>query len=402
MAAEGAVRNGRWLPKLLDRGMTLPELRMRAAILQHLEQGHAKVHLKEVIYRLFEAQPGQFAAAAMSLIDTHQVESVVRMLADVLMDSAHLMNHLCAPERFERGEVLQICRDMMQLAPLFDIKLAKLLPSRRGEEPKMDVPTVLFVLDILNEISDGPRLVLLLNHLGQHSDQRIASKALLLLGSRFRNRHWLKRHIQSADPRARANLVEGLWGDRSPAAIKTFSDCLVDANNRVVGNALVGLMLAGDGDAVQKARRMLSDERPSFRWTAAWVLGRSGDPESLAALRPALEDSEHGVREAAQRAIAALLKRFPAQEIATHAPEPLPESLPEPEQAPNLAALTAALEDAERNVRDARKAIAALAGKAPAQETTQPPSEPLSVPAAASPEFEIRLDGHFAARRRDR
>jgi hypothetical protein len=264
------------------------------------------------------------------------------------VEAPAFISYLTTPGRFDRGTVIDICRCLLRFSPSFDIKLARLLPQRYGDEHPLETTEVLAVLDILNEISTGPRLVLVLKHLGQHPDERIASKALLLLGSRLHNRHWLSKSLETADSRARASLVESLWHTRSDNARKIFTEALHDGNSRVVGNALWGLTLAGEPGVDKLALKMLRDPRPSFRWTAAWVLGKLADTGNIEALRAAMTDTEPGVRRSVERAIGVLEALLPKQvapqpeaEAAPAVPEALPVATlpeePKPEPAPEPA-----------------------------------------------------------------
>jgi hypothetical protein len=119
------------------------------------------------------------------------------------------------------------------------------------------------------------------------------------MGRRIQNSHWVERHASSEDPRKRASVVEALWGHRSAWSRQTMWKAVRDENNRVVGNALVGLHFLGDSRVGDLVRCMLQDTRVPFRYTAAWVMGKMGDLEFLEPLRAALADPDQQVRQAA-------------------------------------------------------------------------------------------------------
>jgi len=104
----------------------------------------------------------------------------------------------------------------------------------------------------------------------------------------------------------RANAVEALWGVDSPAALKCMWESLKDENNRVAGNALVGLHRLGEPVVGQLVKRMIEDQRPIFRTTAAWVMGKIGGLEFVECLRQAVGDSDQLVRDTAQSALRAI------------------------------------------------------------------------------------------------
>jgi hypothetical protein len=216
-----------------------------------------------------------------------------------------------------RQDLIEVCRKWMALDSQLDVRLARLTPGREAGGEGLPVEHVVRVLDVLDEISPGPRLILLLNHLTHHGEQRIASKAALLVGRRLRNRDWVSRQMESTDGRLRANVVEGLWGIRSASVQSHLWASLKDKNNRVVGNALIGLHQSGEPGVKEFVKRMIEDARPPFRWTAAWVMGKIGAPEFIEDLERAVQDKEAHVRSAAERALQTIRE-------ATRKPEPEP------------------------------------------------------------------------------
>ncbi len=177
------------------------------------------------------------------------------------------------------------------------------MPGRQWDEYHFETNLTLRVLDVLDEISPGPRLLMIVGHLTRHPEKHVASKAALLVGRRLQSREWVERHLASTDSRVRANVVESLWSVNSALAAHTFRKCLCDENNRVRGNALVGMHLLGDRSVGWRVRQLTKDSRPRFRQTAAWVIGRLGEPELVPALEGLLIDSDRGVRQASANAL---------------------------------------------------------------------------------------------------
>jgi HEAT repeat protein len=298
----------------------------------------------------------------------------------------------------------------MRIDGLFDVRLARLLPRRYEAESGLDTATVTRVLDILHEISAGPRLILLLNHLTHNSNQQIASKATMLIARRMQNNQAVENYLTSDDPRVRASTVEALWGIQTAFARRTMKACLQDPNNRVAGNALFGLFLLDDQSVTGLVERMLRDERPLFRATAAWVMGQIGKPEFRDSLQLALKDVELSVRQAARRALKTIHQAVLAAQ--PPAPEPAvapPTVVPSPVAAPPAELVPVAAEGPPT-------------AEAPVEILTEVAQEPASVPEpvtaprapAAAPEkpekppgpvddgFEIHLDGSYIGSRRRR
>jgi hypothetical protein len=71
----------------------------------------------------------------------------------------------------------------------------------------------------------------------------------------------------------------------------------------VHGNALIGLHLSGDRNIGTRIRQLVHDNRPGFRQTAAWVIGKLEDPELVPLLEGLLMDSNQAVRQSAENAL---------------------------------------------------------------------------------------------------
>ncbi len=153
-------------------------------------------------------------------------------------------------------------------------------------------------------ISLGKRVVPILSHLTRHPDQKISSKATLLIGKRIQNVAFAKRLIlEESDPRIRANAIEAVWGNDSPPVQQLFWECLEDRHNRVVGNAMVGLYLAGEEKINGVVSRFSRDYKADFRMTSAWTMGRMGNADFVPLLSSLIKDQHPGVRSAALRSL---------------------------------------------------------------------------------------------------
>ena len=109
--------------------------------------------------------------------------------------------------------------------------------------------------------------------------------------------------LSELDPRVRANAIESLWETDTPEARTLLSFAANDANNRVVGNALLGLYHLGESSVLADVVRLAGHESALFRSSAAWVMGEAGDPRFTEALRPMISDPDSKVR---KRVFAAL------------------------------------------------------------------------------------------------
>jgi hypothetical protein len=221
------------------------------------------------------------------------------------MDKATI-TMLCNPKA-PLDSAVETAKKLMEADPWLDIELAGLLPSRYSSGAK-GLPTAeaTRLLDILDRISVGSRLVHSLGHLITHTDPQLRSKAALMLGRRVKNIGWARKHLADNESRVRANLIEALWNDKSPECEAIFLQNMTDPDNRVAGNAIYGLHLMGHEGAKQAIADMVKHPEPQFRTTAAWLIEKSSSTDLIATLQPLLTDEDGKVRRAAFKALTKL------------------------------------------------------------------------------------------------
>jgi hypothetical protein len=293
------------MSSLLGRELTADE-QATEALLKAVLDTQEKRTVGASIQGIARSQPAQFMAAAISMLDSQSTLEDRRSLYKQWLDCPQFLLEVAHPDRFTSEQLLVVCRGLKEIDDLLDVQLGRLMPGRHEDTIGLAPDVVLRVLDVLDAISAGSRLILMLGHLTEHRNLRIASKATMLVGKRVHNDNWVKRQLAAVDPRVRANAVEALWGVDSSTARKCMWDSLKDENNRVAGNALVGLHRLGEPAVGQLVQRMLQDSRPIFRTTAAWVMGKIGGPEFIECLRQAVGDGDKLVRDTARSALAAI------------------------------------------------------------------------------------------------
>ncbi|MBS1854159.1 MAG: HEAT repeat domain-containing protein [Acidobacteria bacterium] len=309
--------------KLSDCDLTSDELRTKQAILAVLWENRGNA-ARAAVEELAAGRHDSFFRAALSVLLHTEAEAIFRRRCALLLERPSLLAAMVDPERLSWRDAIDISRELIKVDPWLDLRLARIAPARSEDGSELNTPSILRLLDILQEISTGPRLIAVLGHLVAHSNRQVASKAALFLGRRIQNPSWTERLNRAGDARLRANAIEALWGRRTPWAHRAILSALADENNRVAGNALMGLHLLGDPDFRQRAAKMLGDPRPLFRQTAAWVMGRTGDPEFLDLLQHAVNDPESAVRGAAVRALISMRKSNESQPAATAPPAAAP------------------------------------------------------------------------------
>jgi hypothetical protein len=282
------------------------EGRVRAFLLRAITEFEKDRLAASTIRRFAMDAPVFFIQVGMELLLKAPETAGYRYLAMQLVKQPTLFEQITDTWRYSKQQSVTLARRLLSVDPTLDTRLARALPGRNGGQglQTLEGPKAERAIEILDEISEGRRVVPILNHLTDHPDLKISSKAALLIGKRVQNVDWAKRVIMDTrDPRLRANAIESVWGNDTPAVLELFRSCLQDRQNRVVGNSLMGLHLAGDPEVHEIVAKFARDFKAEFRMTAAWTMGKIGDPGFVESLTALIKDSNPGVRRAALKAL---------------------------------------------------------------------------------------------------
>ncbi|MGA2434903.1 MAG: HEAT repeat domain-containing protein [Bryobacteraceae bacterium] len=239
--------------------------------------------IRKQLLELFANGRSVFCAGAVPLLMEAPENPAIQFIRELLISNCMLP--MCDPRLLPLEEEIQIARDLMKTDPLLDTKLARRFSQLAGEEAsKMETEVAERILTVLGAISDGTRILPMLVQVLRHPDTRLRSKAALLVGRTNKSGQWTDRLLNEPDARVRANTIEALWGMDSPGARALFWEATKDPNNRVVGNALLGLHQLGDNATIPRLLALTASQDPLFRATAAWVMGETEDPRFLPAL----------------------------------------------------------------------------------------------------------------------
>jgi hypothetical protein len=264
----------------------------------------------QFIRRLVKEEPDLFFAAAAERLCSPARSETSRFLARLVLQRQSLLRKLANPAFGSRERAIDLFRRFLDADPFADVRLARLFPGRGlGATHSLSGAEAERALDILDVTSRGLRLLPLMGHLPESQDPRISAKATLFVGKRVRSPDWTERQLSRSDQRVRANAVEGLWGSRNPKALRIFEDCSADGANRVAGNALVGLHVAGRNDVEEVLLIRSSSPDSRLRATAAWAMGQIGGELFSSHLAHLVRDEHVEVRSMALRAISQLRKR---------------------------------------------------------------------------------------------
>jgi hypothetical protein len=285
--------------------MSLELQTMEKYLLRSIEEFDSNPLAVKLMRRLAGEVPEMFMPAAIKHLRLNKTSNAHRLLTVLLLRQDKLLEHLATPANNTRDGAVNLFRRFLEVDTSFDVKMAHKLPGRSylNQSDAFDSMRSARALDILDETSRGRRLLPILGHLPESSDNRISSKATLFVGRRVQNPEWTRKQLARSDQRIRANAVEALWGLQTPPTLALLEECVNDQNHRVAGNSLVGLHLAGRENVLRETMTMSRLDRPEARSTAAWVMGKIGKPAFAPRLAELVRDEHAQVRGTALRAL---------------------------------------------------------------------------------------------------
>ncbi len=196
----------------------------------------------------------------------------------------------------------------MSLLPIVDPQF--LIKLARAADVLVQPAAVLHTLQLVPSLGDYSILVPWLRKLESHKDSRIRSRSAKLLVQLRPSAVLLQHHLQSADARIRASIIEALWNPKISRAdqivLTTFRTGIDDPNHRVVANALVGLYRMGDTAALDKMIHLCTTKQHLLRAAMAWAMGLTDDSRAVPSLQRLTRDPSFTVRKRANDSLLAL------------------------------------------------------------------------------------------------
>jgi HEAT repeat protein len=239
------------------------------------------------------------AEAVLPLCEAGGWGAASRFLATLLGSHDNTVAKLCDPTASLDASV-RAAKLLSQHEPRFDARLAKLLLS----DDRMSEQTRQRGLTVLEKVGNSSRLIPILIQFLRRPDSHVRSKAALIFGQIMPTQGILERLMGDEDTRVRANFVEGLWNCTTRDQRPLFRRALEDPDNRVVGNALVGLHRLGESrEVVLYVGKIARRPEALFRATAAWVMGQTGEELYTGVLRQMVRDPDPLVRRNAIRSL---------------------------------------------------------------------------------------------------
>ncbi len=245
-----------------------------------------------------------FRAAALDCLRGAEPTPGFRYLTALLMNERLLVPSLADPTLCTTADAIAISKAVARIGIAIESDVARSLSAvlKRGGD---NTAVTLRLLDILKAVGAEEHLITVQDELTGHPDDRVRSKAAYLLVLATKSPLRVSKALLQKDLRIQANAVEALSELRNPEHRPIFRMAALSTNNRVAGNAVIGLYRIADLESINQILRMAQSDDPAFRLTAIWAMGETGDPRFLPYLSREFQTSTDGrIRLAIVRALA--------------------------------------------------------------------------------------------------
>jgi hypothetical protein len=254
------------------------------------------------ISEILQYQPEIFYRTTIEILRKDTASRAAQHLVGLLISVGLLFRALCDPA-LDREPAMQLARQAQMGDPTADIRLAQQLADATTGDSGIAAGMAERLLEIIDAISDGKRILPSLMRMLRNDNAYLRSKVVLMIGRGRGSLNWIEKRLQETDNRVRANAIEAIWGLDTQEARDLLVLASRDVNNRVVGNALVGLYRLGESLPLADLVKMAAHESPVFRRTAAWAMGETGDPRFGEVLGRMIADANGEVRKGAFTAV---------------------------------------------------------------------------------------------------
>jgi len=246
---------------------------------------------------LFHANPCSFRENALPFLRAPSESLGCRYLLTLLAASGCAVSLVSDPSLLTGQQAKTVARQIAAIDPLFCTRLARALPEEpAGSGDSRLSPLMARLLELIGALQDGQQIFPVAAALLRHPNRHVRSKTALLIGRVRKSHAWVERQLSDPDPRVRANAVESLWDAATAGARAVFLAAIADSDNRVAGNAIVGLYRLGDAASIGLAAALGDSADSPTRATGAWIMGRTGDTRFVPVLGQMVTDRDPQVR----------------------------------------------------------------------------------------------------------
>jgi hypothetical protein len=284
-----------------------------------------------LLRRLARESKEPFIEAALRHLGESCTKSAAqRLLSSLVAREPVVFQRLSDPGDAARTRAGNTFLNILAVDSSFDVRVAKMLPDRDGHNHHVAITGERGgrTIEVLDDGSRGQRLVPLLSHLVESADPWLSTRAARFIGRRIRSAAWAGRVLEQSDERLRVPAVESIWGVDTPAARALLYRYVQDGSSQVAANCLAGLHMLGEEGIDEEICSMAVALNPEFRATAAWAMGKIGDPVFSRQLTALAKDENQQVRGVALHSLIAIRRAEAEQrpeESRTMIPEPLAE-----------------------------------------------------------------------------
>ena len=188
-----------------------------------------------------------------------------RLLASILSD----------PNKFDQRRAIQLSFSAMREDLDFDRALISVAIQNKGITAA-DVERLLRTLAILEQTCSKDQLMDCLTMIDNPAG-RVRSRIALILGRVTRDADRFQALMKDADPRVRANLVEGVSHAWPSLVSKLLRESTFDSHHRVASNAALALYKLGDVGSISCISSLLRDPREMHARAGLWAAGQTKD-----------------------------------------------------------------------------------------------------------------------------
>ena len=267
-------------------------------------------HSTKVLDQLSSADPLKFFAAGFHVVATTKSSPGSQYLVVLLAKDKRLGNWLLDPKACTLKEAIAVARAAadarVHLQATFEMALNKALQNQASAA---NADRILRNLNLLEAIGSHSCWNSFQVELMAYPDKVVRSKAALLIGRSSKNADWIVRRLLDRDPRVQANAVESLWGLDGVETKPHFLEALKSKNNRVFGNAAVGLYRLGEPSIIRVLLEATKHPEPLFQLSALWAIGQTQDPRFLPALTLQFKSAQGKLRLALAGAMSRIRQR---------------------------------------------------------------------------------------------
>ena len=246
--------------------------------------------VSRALRQLRDLDPGRFQEASLRAIADMAENSGIGFVAKLVPLTEPILELIANPKAFEQAQARRILEVMRRIDNQTEAKLLRLISAN----PAKPMPPQMSdrILELVDAVSDGPRLVPVLMQLFRSANPYVRARLSLSIGKHHRNKVWLEDRMRDPDPRVRANAVEANWQHKDAAAQTLFATALRDTHHRVIANGAVGLYYAGDLRSLRVLGELLDHEDPTCRASGLWAIGHLQDTRFLDAMTAPTDEKD--------------------------------------------------------------------------------------------------------------